>query len=244
MKSKEELLDDLKLFIETFERIPSSSDFNSDILMSRSTYNHYFGGIGEAIKLIGYEPNKKSISIKLTNEEIKQIYKDFFDDLGHILSFDACKNFYKLPSPRTVLRRLNCNWNDFVKQLGYKPNRKLNNCMKANDGSSCLSSIECAVHNYLLSLNIQNLDKETLYKYILDSEILQEEAGFKRLDWAFDYNGQTYYVELFGMMDKENYRKRHDDKISLMTRDNKLDNFIAIYPKDLSKLDEIFSFVK
>ena len=123
--------------------------------------------------------------------------------------------------------------------LGYKPNDVTYNKTYAKDGTYCASTGEAIIHNYLLALDINNLDKETYYKDILDNEDLQEEAGYKRLDWTFVYCDKKYYVEYFGMMGYGEYNKKHDFKINLIARDNKLDNFIAIYPEDLTRLDKL-----
>ena len=42
------------------------------------------------------------------------------------------------------------------------------------------------------------------------------------------------------MMDIESYKKNHNEKINLLKDDNKLENLIPIYPKDINNLDEIF----
>jgi len=40
------------------------------------------------------------------------------------------------------------------------------------------------------------------------------------------------------------YNKRHEIKLEFINKANLKDNFIAVYPKDLNKLDSIFSFLK
>lgn len=128
--------------------------------------------------------------------------------------------------------------------LGCEPNSCIYNITKAIDDTECKSVGEAIVYNYLLNLPIKNLKRETCYKNILDDNLLKKEAGNKRLDWNFEYNNKHYYIELFGLMGKESYEKTHDKKIDLIARDGKINNFIAIYPKDLNKLDEIFKFIK
>lgn len=244
-KTKDEMLEDLQKLIDELDRIPSTKDIEScQYINNPRCYWTYFGGINNALIQLGYIPNKKCISLHMTNEDIINIYKEFIEDNQIVPSYEYACKIYELPAPMTVLRRFNCLWNDFITMLGYKPNSCRYNQTIAKDGTLCNSISESVIHNYLLTKNIKNLNKETLYRDILDNDILQNKAGFKRLDWTFNYEEQTYYVEYFGMMGFNSYDERHNTKIKLMTEDGKLDNFIAIYPKDLNKLDNIFSFIK
>lgn len=244
-KTNEEMLNDLQKLIDNLGRVPSTKDIDTCKYMnSVQSYYKAFGGINNALISLGYKPNKKCISLDLSNEEIIQIYKDFIEDSQLVPSYGYASQIYILPSTTTVLRRFNCTWNEFIKMLGYEPNDCRYNQTEAKDGTMCNSLSEAVVHNYLLTKNIKNLNKETLYRDILSNELLQEKAGYKRLDWTFEYEGKVYYVEYFGMMGVCDYNKRHDEKISLITQDGKLDNFIGIYPKDLNKLDIVFDFIK
>jgi len=244
-KSKEELLDGMQKLIDELGRLPLSKEINEcKYTNGCGSYNKYFGGINDVFIQLGYVPNKISISLHMSNEDIITIYKDFIEDCGVVPSHAYASDTYILPSPHTVMRRFECSWNEFITMLGYTPNDCRYNKTEAGDGTLCNSVGEAITHNYLLKLPIDNLEKETMYRDILCDEDLQQEAGFKRLDWTFQYNRQVYYIELFGMMGFQEYDRKHDEKISLITRDNKLKNFIAIYPKDLNKLNQIFSFIK
>lgn len=239
-KSKEEMLNDMQRLINELGRLPLSKEVDScDYTNNCACYHRYFGGINNVFIQLGYIPNKKSISLNMSNEDIINIYKEFIEDNGVTPSHAFAKDVYTLPSPTTVIRRFNCTWNEFILMLGYKPNEITYNKTYAKDGTYCSSSGEAIIHNYLLSLNIEDLEKETHYKDILDNEQLQKEAGYKRLDWTFKYNGNMYYVEYFGTMGFKEYNKRHEFKISLIVRDGKLNNFISIYPEDLTNLDKI-----
>jgi len=244
-KSKDEMLNDMQKLIDELDRLPTTKDIvECPYINNSACYSIYFGGINNVFIQLGYIPNKKCVSLHMTNEDIINIYKDFIDDCGVVPSYKTAQYTYILPSPKTVIRRFNCLWNEFIEMIGYTPNECRYISAEAKDGTRCTSSCEVIVHNYLLTLPVDKLEKETMYRDILDDTTLQIEAGFKRLDWTFDYNGFHYYIELFGMMGFKEYDKRHDEKISLITRDNKLNNFIAIYPKDLNKLKDIFSYIK
>lgn len=240
-KTNEELLEDLKSYINSHDVVPSYKIFGKNGLASASIYNSRFGGTNNAFLLCGVKSNKKSVSLKLTNEEIIDIYKQYADDNGFAPSFEYAKSVYELPSPRTVIRRLGCSWNDFVTMLGYEPHKNRSNRCVAKDGSKCMSSAECLIHNYLLDNKVDNLRKEIPYRDILSDEELVKDSGFKRLDWVFDIEGKTFYVEYFGMIGIEVYDKKVEEKLELIHKDGKEDNFIAIYPKDIKRLDDVFN---
>ena len=71
----------------------------------------------------------------MSNDDIKEIYKEFIEELEFTPSYDFCQSVYRLPSPKTVLRRFNCTWNEFIMSLGFTPNeQKLANISYAKDG--------------------------------------------------------------------------------------------------------------
>jgi len=246
-KSKEEMIDNIKEFINEFGRIPTYYEIdNNSNFASRSTYNKFFGGYNNVFLMLGYLPKKKCISLNLTNEEIIQIYKDFIDDLGNVPTYDYCRKVYELPAPRTIIRRFNCTWNEFIKMIGYEPNNKNKRgqiCI-AKDGTKCLSIAECLIHNYFLDNNFNIIAKEYYYKNLIEDRILKNFIGYKRFDWLLQYNNKFYIIEYFGFMGNYDYDKRHDLKLEFIKKANLQDNFIAVYLKDLNRLDEIFSFLK
>lgn len=238
-KSKECMLEDLQKLIDELGRVPTSKEVDKCEYTNESqTYARYFGGLSNAIVMLGYIPNKKCISLKMTNEEVKDAYKEFIEENGYIPSYGLCTDIYELPAPMTVIRRFNCSWNEFIVELGYEPNRCVYNPMYAKDNTRCNSTREAYIHNYILDLGVK-FEKEVLYSDILDDENLKEESKLKRLDWVITYKNKQYYLEYFGMMGIFNYDERHNMKIDWITKDNKLDRFIAIYPNDLNKLDDL-----
>lgn len=239
-KSKEDMLIDMQKLINELERLPLASEVDSCNYMNGCCcYHKYFGGINNVFIMLGYIPNKKSIALNMSNDEIISMYKEFIEETGFSPSSEYARTTYRLPSPSTVLRRFDCTWNEFITMLGYEPNKSMCNHTTSNDGTICLSVNEAIVHNYMLENNFKNIQKEILYRDILSNEKLQEESGLKRLDWTFEHDNKVYYVELFGMMGFQKYTERHNEKIRLITEDGKLDNFISIYPSDLRNLDKI-----
>lgn len=234
-KSKDELLNDLKVYVESNCKIPNSNDFGGEELMSSSTYFKYFGGINNAIELIGYVPNKRNISLYLSNDEICDMYKEMFDDNGGAFTYEYCAKAINLPSPTTVLRRFRCTWNEFLTMLGYDiVNTALGQVCEAKDGTMCLSKTECLIHNILISMTVNKIEKEVLYRDFCDGY-----SGFKRCDWIIESGDKKYIIEYFGLMQKDSYRKTHDEKLDLIDKNELTDCFIPLYPKDLNNIEGI-----
>lgn len=244
-KPKDEMLDLLQNYIDELGRLPLCREIDVNPNMPHSgTYHKYFNGLNNAFVRLGYTPNKKTIALRLSDEEIKDIYFEFISELNSTPTYELCSMVYELPSPHTVMRRFECSWNDFISELGFTPNeQKPINPSYAKDGTLCLSATECIIHNYLLDKNIKNIQKEVLYRDFLNEEQLQEKAGLKRCDWLFYYKDRLYIVEYFGLMDFKTYNERHDFKLQLIKDDGLSDNFIAIYPKDINNLDDVFYFL-
>lgn len=246
-RTREDMICDMKIFISQLGRLPSTKEINKNkSMVNACTYHNYFGGINNVFLSLGYVPNKKDISQHLTNEEIVNIYKEFVKDLDFTPTHDLCKKIYELPSPRTVIRRLNCSWNEFVETLGCIPNtdyQKGSICY-AKDNSLCFSSSECFIHNYFLDSNINIIAKEYFYRNFVDDYDLKEFIGYKRCDWVLQQKDNFYIVEYFGLKGNPDYDKRHDQKIEFIKKVNLQNNFIAIYPKDINKLENIFKILK
>lgn len=241
-KSNEELLNDLKNLIEKLKRVPTTRELTKYGINNQSCYIKAFGTYNNALRLLGYDPVKEDRFRNVSNEEIIELFRNFIDSNdGFIPSSGYIEEVDFLPNSTTVCRRFNCTWKEFIKMLGYEPLDTKNKIEYANDGTLCLSHSEVLIHNYLITLPINNLRKEVLYKDILTSKKLKDNVGYKRLDWTFEYNNETYYVEFFGMIGYRDYNKRCNDKINIMHEDSKDNYFIKIFPKDIVNLDKIFS---
>jgi len=208
-----------------------------------STYNSRFGGVIKAYKLIGidyYKFNNES----LENDMVLK-YKYLVDLLGYSptsrdldrFSQDGigyCTSTYILHFGTL---------NKFQERFGYDLTNNIYSyyCF-AKDGTKCLSKSEAFIHNYLLNLNLDKIEKEIHYKDFCRKEDV-DLCGLKRCDWIIYKNNRRYIIEYFGLMTLENYIKTHDEKIKII-KDNYLENdFVALYEKDLWKLDNVFNFL-
>jgi len=130
--------------------------------------------------------------------------------------------------------------------LGFEPNEQnqRGTICYANDNTLCFSTQECIIHNYLLEYDLQNLDKECLYRDFINNDNLIDICGYKRCDWVLEHNNKTYIIEYFGLMGNKKYEDRVKIKLDIIKKANLEDNFIAIYPKDARNINKIFSFLK
>jgi hypothetical protein len=245
IKTKEEMLEDLQMLIDELHRLPVREDFEScGYISSVSSYHKKFGSINNAYLELGYTPNKELLALKYTNEELINLFKSAFDEVGVTLSYEYCKQAKHLPSPRTLIRRLGCTWNEFVKLLGYDPNSSTSRgtILIAKDGAVCLSTAELFIHNYFLNnKDIEILDKEYMYKLFIDEDDLINISGYKRFDWLLKINNIEYAIEYFGFTGNKEYDIRTKEKLEIISKCNKRDRFILLYPSDLTKLDIIFN---
>jgi hypothetical protein len=99
--------------------------------------------------------------------------------------------------------------------------------MIASDGTPCASKSEYKVTEYLISNNIQFIKEPCYRDYIKDKR-----CGLKRFDWKIG----KYFIEFFGMPDKEYYLERMNEKINIC-KDNDID-LICLYRNDLKNLDK------
>lgn len=100
-------------------------------------------------------------------------------------------------------------------------------------GDLCWSKAEVIITNFFIDNKI-NYKREVLYsKYIID-----DRCNTKNFDWVIN---NSICVEYFGMMDKEFYCKKANEKIKIC-KDHNVD-LIELYENDLSNLLNIFKFM-
>lgn len=231
-KSKEEMLSDLyNLYLE-LGRTPLAKEINNcSYCLNSQTYTKEFGSLYNSFIKLNIKPNKKTISIKLSNDEIINIYKDFINSLGFVPSYDFCCG-YNLPSPKTVMRRFNMTWIEFLTFIGFDPiNKQYGDKYEANDGTLCLSWFEQDIHNILLSMKLDNIEKEKFYKDFVSTH--DDNCGLMRCDWYIENNNNKYVIEYFGMMEDKKYVDKVNRKLNVVNSDiNKDYTFIALYQND------------
>lgn len=197
-----------------------------------------FQNIGELEKLLGFkqaaiykvfkELKEKEVIVKIKNT----IYINPFLYRCYDYIAESTYNLFK-ESKYNLLNKSKSKSNNLSNIKGE--------ICYANDGTKCLSKAELKIHNYMLDNKINIIQKETLYKDFIEDTSLHVLCGQKRCDWIVRFNDQIYFIEYFGLISNKSYSKQHDIKQQLIELDGKKKNFISIYPKNLNRLDSIFT---
>lgn len=180
----------------------------------------------KALKLGLYKSNEKGDKWFDKDDILNQLYQKSLELDRTPYSYELSE--LGLPSEITY-RRYFGSYVDACIKANIEPNSFIygkSSTVFASDGTLCLSKSECVVTEYFISNNI-NYIKEPLYRdYIIDNR-----CGLKRFDWKVE----NYFIEYFGMPEKELYAERMNEKIEIC-KDNNI-NLICLYRNDLTKLD-------
>lgn len=202
---------------------------------------HYFPNrtvsalINEAHKL-GIDKREGKGLKQFDKEDIIDIYIETISKLGYIPNSDKIKEL-NLPSTKTINRYFNMTYPEFIKSLELQgieyQGQQFGEERIASDGTKCHSFCEWAITEWMIKNNIK-YEKEVYYYTVMP----QEECGLKRFDWKVG----DFYIEFFGIMDKEFYKQRATRKISLCYKYKV--NLIDLYYEDLPKaLGEIYTYL-
>jgi hypothetical protein len=179
-----------------------------------------------ALKLGLYKSDNKGCKWYDDTEILNQLYNKSVEINRTPFSYELSE--LGLPSEITYRRY----FGSYVKaclKANIEPNYFIfgkSSSMIASDGTPCLSKAEYVVTEYLISNGFKYI-KEPFYKdYISDYR-----CGLKRFDWKVG----NYYIEYFGLPEKEYYSERMNEKINIC-KDNDI-KLICLYRKDLTKLE-------
>jgi len=117
--SDEFLLDQLKIFCNTFNKFPLESDLKNNGYPSITTYNNRFNSMQNALKLINFDhlitDKIKRRTKKYTKEDIVIALKSFCNKENR---FPVYSDFAKLnPSSTTVIKFFNNNWDNVLLEI-------------------------------------------------------------------------------------------------------------------------------
>jgi len=125
-KYKDEfLIDEIKRFVEEFNKIPTPVDFdNLEGYPSRKTFTNHFGNFNNIIRVAGFEPSYMSYE-----ENIEKYTKDFLiselhrfvDEFGNIPTIENIKDNDEYPSVYWFEKEFS-NWCESLKSAGLPLN--------------------------------------------------------------------------------------------------------------------------
>lgn len=219
---------------------------NFGYIYSYETCSRVFKGLSynNIIKSLGWTPTGSTTCVKTVDillEEFYELFKKikripYYNDLNNNSITSSAPTYSKyFKYIKNICDLLNIDYDLYYQNAG---SGKI--CLDEN-GDICKSYVEKDITNYFIHNNIE-YEKETKY-----SEII--EYMRKRFDWKIKLNGKWYYVEYFGLYDKNprgslgrKYFKRTNYKIKKLYQYGYIENCIFIFPYDIKTktLDEIF----
>jgi len=101
---------------------------------------------------------------------------------------------------------------------------------KSKNNDFCWSKAEMIITNFFIDKNIKYL-KEVYYRDYSNDDRFNNKSA----DWMI---GDNIFIEYFGMMDKDYYYTKAQNKINLCKDNNLI--LISLFPSDLTKLNIIF----
>lgn len=210
-----------KSLADELERTPSSRDINKYSKIGRvysmGAYRFHFGSLYELQELCGLMP-----TVIGRNKSRDDLIKDIIW-LAEELDRTPSQNdliFYKNVASISKYLRIFGSWNKAVKESGLKPNGDI---YYSNNGIECFSYYELLFTNMLESYKIK-FTKENRY-----NEFINTNRKF-RFDFVLNVNDIQYFIEIFGITCREDYRERINSKVSLCKQNNL--KLIEIYPED------------
>lgn len=180
---------------------------------------------------------KKSLGLKYHDLDnyIEKLYL-YAEELGRTPLYVETQNKdWYIPS--MTLYRYIGGYREACKLAGLKLNfslyKRKREYLYSKNNDLCWSCAEVIITNFFIDNNI-SYDREVRY----DRFITDDRCNTKNCDWIINNNT---FVEYFGMMDKNYYKIKADEKIQIC-KDNDI-HLIALTEKDLNNLDNIFKSV-
>lgn len=252
--SKEEIIEVIASIKELIGRPPMFKELKEyGCGYSQSMFFGKFGfQYNTFIKSLGWVPSG-SDTLKRTEEQMLDDFNEYFLEIGRIPTLnEITSRTPKIASYSTYITYFGsieniCDLLDIDYKLYYTGKLGTGRIAFDKRGEICRSTVEKDISNYLID-NEFIFDKETKYKDVVPIITNQ------RMDWTIYTNHGIYYVEYFGMYNRNSnksinkndickkYFKKVKRKIKIMYKFGLYSNCIFIFPYDVENktMDEIF----
>lgn len=220
---------------ELIDRVPNSRDIeeysrNYDGFYSMSSYEEHFGSLYK----LQIEANLIPTVIGRNKSE-----QDLLDDLiwlkeelGRTPHFQDLSNYRNVANTSKYIQTFG-GFSEALILAGIEPNVEV---YRTKKGTKCLSYYELRITEWMEDNNI-TYQKEVLYR-----DVIVEDTTLRRFDWVVEVCGNKLYIEMFGIVGREDYLIKTQNKINDCKKHGI--NLIALYPDDLKRpLNEVFSFL-
>lgn len=235
-----DLITKLKELSNILKRTPNSRDIDryskeKDDFYASKTYVSHFGSIYNAQSKAELSPTK--IGMNKTIEDMLNDLIKLKNEIGRVPTLNEIDKCEYTCSDDYYLMKFN-SYYEALKLAGIPEEEfNKNNIYYTSNGTKCLSMYELSITQWLEDSDI-GFDKEVFYR-----DVIEFDNTLRRFDWVVPVGNKIYYVEMFGIENKEAYDLKTKQKIE----DCKIAgiNLISIYPSDMQtkSLDEIFSFL-
>ena len=229
---KNAIIDFIIKFNNNNKRPPMLKEINQKMKVDRGFIHLQMGGYKKVIKDLGIDYKKQitqSQSFKYSKEELIKMFKDVYRETPSVKKLIRDNRKGKTPFGIDTINTVFGNYTNFITSCGMKLNNDLGQKKKANDGHLVDSHAECEIDNFLHENNIKH-DVHVDYKNFIDNLDKKYKMDFLLDDGTF--------VEYFGLEGYRNYSQKMRKKVDIMEKNNI--NYIAIYPNDLKRLDDVF----
>lgn len=218
------------------ERMPTSRDLDcysaKGICPATSSYINHFGSLLEFQVSMGDKPLKWGKL--LSDDELLKMLVDLSISLGITPTQNDVDDCEDLPSASTYCSRFGTFLNAITK-AGLKA-RSERTPLITPKGNYALSGFE---YKYMLMLEDYNIKfkKEALYR-----DYIEGYDRLHRFDFVVEFNNENYFIEIFGLQNKESYAEKTKYKIQLCEK-NKL-KLISIFPEDIrnKSIEQLYEF--
>lgn len=230
--TNDELISMLKVYSDELGRTPTFEEFKkNERLPHPKIFINHFGTYDKAIEKAGL------LSNKIYSKEflISEIYR-FIEEFKVVPAANVFRAMEGYPTTKAY-KRVFGSFTECIVSLGLIPV-----CCKVKNAYSkrvisldkhiSNSAEEGFVDDYLYHNNILH-EREKEYPYHLK----YNKNGQKRCDFLIKVNNKKVYLEYAGLIGKENYANKMQQKIELCKEMNL--NLIVIYQWNLGKLDKV-----
>lgn len=208
-------------------RVPNSRDFDDfskkygDKYHSASTYISYFGSIKNLQIHMGDKPTNWSTS--LSDEEMLDMLRCSSEEIGREITSLEMSQEHNVPNRTSYARRFGSLTN--AKRLAGIKHDTVRSKLTTPNGNVALSGYEYKFIRMMEEYNIP-FSKEVLY-----STYINNFEGKHRFDFVIELNGQTYMVEIFGIVGSDRYDKTKELKVKLCNKYSL--PLISLCPEDI-----------
>lgn len=224
----------LKQFDKVDDEIISKLYNNGTIPFGEGVIKRRYGNISNMLNQIGL---RNVIYVRkhnfYTKQEMIDIFKEVFSDLNNPPSqlevYDLNKKGIFEFTPDNYRHKFG-SYSKFLIQSGYNYNKGLySQKYIALDGNICDSKSELKIDEFL---HENGLEHRHQVRY---SEVIEDFKKSNKCDFLLT---DGTIVEYFGLKGQPKYDKKTRKKVDIMEKNNI--NYIAIYPNDLKRLDDVF----